>query len=322
MKKEEERPFLLCASFLHPHCPYEITKKYWDMYENMEIPMPMIREKLEEHHVYNQRLQIHHEIDVCALTDEQIKNSRRAYFGMVTYVDDLIGQLMDEMERLEMLDNTVIIFTSDHGDMLGEHNMWFKRTFYEYGAKVPLIIAYPKTFQQNVILSEVVSLVDVAATITDIGSGGDKAEWIDDMDGSSLVPLLSGNDCAWPGVAQFEYYGEGTLTPMIMLRTQKYKYVKVHNCESLLFDLETDPLETNNLAAALPTVAAKFEQDLAWWNGEKIEADVLKSQRQRLLLNKAMKCGVRQDWGYKPEPTYSAKDTARHDPSHNWRDER
>ena len=306
-RPNERRPLFLCTSFLHPHCPYEITKKYWDMYENMEIPMPTIRENLDEHHIYNQRLQVHHEIDDCTLTDEEIRNCRKAYFGMVSYIDDMVGQLVDELERLQMLDDTAIIFTSDHGDMLGEHNMWFKRTFFENSAKVPLIISYPKLFQQNIISDDVVSLVDVAATIADIGGGDFKDEWISDVDGTSLTPLLTGDQYGkedWHNTAQFEYYGEGTLTSMIMKRHGKYKYVKVHRYDSLLFDLDEDPMETNNLTNELPEVVLNFEKTLAWWDGDKLEADILKSQRQRLLLDKAMNTGKKQNWGYEAGSNY------------------
>jgi len=86
------------------------------MYDDIAIPLPNAsKEKIENMHPYNQWIQKHHEIDICVLTDEEIKENRRAYYAMITYIDDKVGKIMSELERLHMMENTIIIFTSDHG---------------------------------------------------------------------------------------------------------------------------------------------------------------------------------------------------------------
>lgn len=303
-KEEEKRPFFLCASFFHPHDPFHITEEYWNMYEDLVIPMPEIpRENVENMHPFNQWIQTHHEVDICDLSEDEIRRNRRAYYGMVTYFDQKVGQIVDELDRLDMKENTIIVVTSDHGEMLGEHGMWFKRTFYDQATKVPLIISCPKRFPAGKKVSEVVSLVDLAATFMVLGDVPDRDKWIHEMDGDHLESLLVGKDDDWKDEVICEYYGEGPIQPLIMLRSGRYKFVYVHEEKPLLFDLVNDPHERNNLAdsAEHQAIVKKcYERIFSQFDMEQVKKDIIRSQQERLLVANSLGIGRKSSWDHKP----------------------
>lgn len=209
---------------------------------------------------------------------------------MVSYADSLVGRLVNELKRLAFA-NTLLIFTSDHGEMLGEHGMWFKRTFYDGATKVPLIVCGDGL--EPTVKSEVVSLVDLSATLMDLADVPDKEAWLADLDGDSFRPLLSGA-AAWKNSALSEYYAEGTVQPMLMLRKGRYKYVYVHEHAPLLFDLETDPLELDDLAQSpsYQAVAQGLEAELLGdLDVAALRERILQSQRERLLIASAVEKG-------------------------------
>ena len=108
-----------------------------------EIPDPGV----EGHHPFNRWLQVHHGVTRYTPTEEVVRASRRAYLGMISYIDTLVGQLIAELKHLGLFEDTLVVFTSDHGEMLGEHGMWYKRTYYEESLRVPLILSWPKTLK-------------------------------------------------------------------------------------------------------------------------------------------------------------------------------
>ena len=118
------RPFCLTVSLTHPHDPYTIHKEYWDRYEGVDIPLPQVNIPAEQQDAHSQRL-----LKVCGLLDEEIpdeaiKRARRAYFGAMSYVDDNVGKLLQVLKECALDDNTIVVFSSDHGDMLGERGLW------------------------------------------------------------------------------------------------------------------------------------------------------------------------------------------------------
>ncbi len=116
----DDQPFFMCVSFTHPHQPFIITPEYWNRYEGVEIDMPAApAEPFDTMHPYNKWIQIHHEVDKYPPTPEQILASRRAYYGMVSYVDDKVGQLLAALDRLRLRDDTMVMFVTDHGDQTG-----------------------------------------------------------------------------------------------------------------------------------------------------------------------------------------------------------
>lgn len=123
-RQETSRPFCLTVSLTHPHDPYTIHRQFWDMYEGEDIPLPEVTIAPEEQDPHSQRL-----LKVCDLAssdipDEAVARARRAYFGAVSYVDDNVGKLLKVLEDCGMDEDTIVIFSSDHGDMLGERGLW------------------------------------------------------------------------------------------------------------------------------------------------------------------------------------------------------
>ncbi|HZG75679.1 MAG TPA: choline-sulfatase [Paenibacillus sp.] len=298
LKPNERRPFFLCASFFHPHDPFVITEKYWNMYKDVDVPLPRAgAAPLESMHPFDRWIQTHHELDTHPLTEEELIANRRAYYGMVTYIDDKVGQLVDELERMGLLEETIVMVTSDHGEMLGEHGMWFKRTYFDPSAKVPLVVSWPARFQAGAVREEVVSLVDLAATIVDAAGAKDAA--IGACDGDSFLPLLQGEAAPWKDEVVCEYYGEGALRPMAFVRQGRYKYVHVQGHEPLLFDLANDPDELRN-EAGNPSFADVERRLRARLHGaidfDRLEADVLRSQRERRAIAEALGTGTAAPW--------------------------
>ena len=124
-RKPSDRPFCLTVSLTHPHDPYTIHKKYWDRYENEAIPMPDVNIPDEDQDSHSQRLLHVEGLKEEKPRDEAILRARRAYFGAVSYVDDNVGQILNVLEECGLDENTIIIFSADHGDMLGERGLWF-----------------------------------------------------------------------------------------------------------------------------------------------------------------------------------------------------
>ena len=124
-RPSDSRPFCLTVSLTHPHDPYTIHREYWDRYEGEDIPLPSVAIPEEEQDPHSQRL-----LNVCglkdaSLPDEAIARARRAYFGAMSYVDDNVGKLLSVLEECGMDNDTIVIFSSDHGDMLGERGLWY-----------------------------------------------------------------------------------------------------------------------------------------------------------------------------------------------------
>lgn len=303
-EKEREKPFFLCASFTHPHDPFLITEKYWNRYEGKRIPLPAApAAPFDKLHPYNQWIQVHHEADVNTLSEEEITIARRAYYGMVTYFDEMVGKIVGELERLDLMQNTVIMVTSDHGEMLGEHGMWFKRTFYDPAAKVPLVVSWPDSINAGKRVNQVVSLVDLSATIMKLAEVPDADTWISNLDGDSFHRLLETEDKTWKNEAVCEYYAEGTVHSMVALRQGRYKYVHVHEHEPLLYDLEADPLEESDISKQPKAagIATKLrERVIDEMDFSRLEREIRQSQKERLMMVQALKAGRGTSWDYQP----------------------
>lgn len=304
LQDKEASPFFLCVGYTHPHDPFIITPEWWDLYSGKEIDLPVIpKQPTEEMHPYVQWLQIHHGVDVYPLTEREILNARRAFYGMVSYFDDLVGQLLRELCRLGLERDTIVIVTSDHGEMLGEHGMWFKRTFHENSTRVPMLVSWPGTLPKGRRVEEIVSLVDIFPTLCAIGDAEAGLSFQESIDGDSFASLLIQDDPNWKDSAVCEYCGEGTIKPMRMLRQGRYKYVHVASQEALLFDLLTDPDELNNLSG-VPEFA-KVEQELraqalTGWDDLRVETEVIRSQQCRVLLSDALSRGCQTSWDWQP----------------------
>ncbi len=330
-RPETARPFCLTVSLTHPHDPYTIHQEYWDRYEGKDIPLPEINIPQDEQDEHSKRL-----LQVCGLWDEDmpeeaIKRARRAYFGAMSYVDDNVGKLMHVLKECGMDEDTIIIFSADHGDMLGERGLWYvslialragapksqymlvlvktlklifdryKMSFHEASARVPLLVSYPRLFDPMTV-NQSVSNIDILPTLVDMVNG--RLDTRLPMDGNSLLPYLHG----YPPVDDSvygEYCGEGTIAPLMMIRRGAWKLIVCPTDPPQLFNLHSDPKELFNLAtSSKPQTQAVFTAFMREAHErcdfKAIYAEVLKSQRTRRVCWDALKQGRFESWDYTP----------------------
>ncbi len=142
--RRTRRRFFLTVSFTHPHPPFTCGQEYWDLYDHAEIDMPRVGPiPVEEMDEASRFLYYGHRRDRFTVTENAVRNARHAYYGMVSYTDDKVGQLMKALRDLDLADDTIVVFTADHGEMLGERGMWFKMNMFEWSVRVPMIIHAP-----------------------------------------------------------------------------------------------------------------------------------------------------------------------------------
>jgi choline-sulfatase len=301
IRSKDERPFCFVVSFTHPHDPYAIPRRWWDLYRDEDIPMPSFG--YDESSVHPHELRLRH---VCAMDDVQItpamvRAARRAYYGAISYVDDRVGRLVDVLRETGRLDDTVVILTSDHGDMLGERGLWYKMSFFEGSARVPLVVSAPGRFGAGRV-SAPVSTMDLLPTLVGLAEDGDLSGIVGPLDGQSLLPLLAGQPDDRDTVTA-EYLAEGAIAPMVMVRRGDIKLIHSPPDPDLLFDLAADPLERNDLAQD-PTHALVLAELLAEvaarWDLPEIDREVRESQQRRIAVMSALGHGVEAPWDFAP----------------------
>ena len=301
-RSSDTRPFLLKASFTHPHDPYVITREFWERYSDEEIDMPAAAAlPLEQWDAHSQYLYQHFRMGETTLTPQQVRNARRGYYAAISYVDRNVGILMQALTDAGFADNTVVVFTADHGDMMGEHGLWFKKTFYDWAMRVPLLVHAPARYAPRRVTRNV-SLVDILPTIVALG-GGSGDLLTPGMPGRNLVPALEGRDIAGPDVIYAEHTDGGTPRPRVMVRSGPWKYVISQAFAPQLFHLGDDPLEQHNLAGTLKAAAVQQELQALCdqrWDLGRLERDVKASQQRHRLVHAALNKGRFQTWEYQP----------------------
>ncbi len=300
-RRPEGYPFLLVSSFTHPHNPFTISQEYWDLYDDADIDMPAVPFiPFEKRDPWSQRYYRLIRQDEHIVTDAHIRSARHAYYGMVSYVDRKVGMLLDALEKTGARDNTVIVFTADHGDMLGERGMWYKFNPYEQSIKVPLIISAPgaKSGQR---VGANCGLVDLLPTLLDLATDRKPPELADHCDGRSLAAWLHGTDPAWTDEALIEFTSEGVYAPAFILRKGKYKVVHCEGDPGMLFDMQSDPRELRNLCRepAFADMAKQLVDEIETrFAPAAVKARVLASQRRRLFLHSTLIKGVHTPWDF------------------------
>jgi choline-sulfatase len=298
----DPRPFFLVVSFTHPHDPYATREACWRRYDDIPIPLPKVGplpdERLDPH---SRRLRRVSAMDEAAIGEDDVRRARRAYFASISYLDDRIGELLAVLRDFGLADDTVTLFTSDHGDLLGERGLWYKMHFFEWAVRVPLIVHAPGRFAPRRVPT-LASLLDLMPTLLEVGrpTPATPAPPLA-LDGTSLLSLLDGADEERTVLG--EYLAEGALAPILMIRRGPHKFVWSAPDPPLLFDLEQDPDELVNLAAAprhAPQVAAFTAEVHARWDPAALHAAVLESQHARRLTYDALNRGRRTAWDYQP----------------------
>lgn len=305
-RSEDNRPLCLVASFIHPHDPYAARQQYWDLYDGIEIAPPCVpRPPADKQDPHSRRLEKVIALDAVELSDEEILRARRAYYANVSYIDEWVGTLSRALIDCDMDQDTTIIFTSDHGDMLGEFGLWYKMSFREWSCRIPLIISKPSRFSHHRI-SQAVAQVDLLPTLVEMASevtGIDQPGAIDPWCGRSLVALCDGKTEGDPDMAVSEYLAEGTGYPMLMIRRGKMKYIQCASDPEQLFDLEHDPDELTNLVgmgAHKNTLESFRDQAAEHWNPDTMRERVIVDQQRRRAVHAALRVGRYQGWDYQP----------------------
>lgn len=284
LARDGESPFFMCVSFTHPHPPFHILPEYLERYPMEEIDLPTVGNvPMAERDMLSRWIQFAHGLDKEAPTEQDIRRARRAYYAMTSYIDDKVGKLLETLDRAGFADNTIVVFTTDHGDMLGERGMWFKRVFFEWSLNVPLLISLPGQKHSHRV-ADPVSHVDLLPTLLDYADSS-ATTFVEPIDGRSLRPLIEGSESE-PRIAFAEYLAEGVTGPCCMLRKGRYKYIYTHGYPDYLYDMVEDPRELLNLADERPDVVAALKSDvMQHWDPASIREAVLASQARRKFIN-------------------------------------
>ncbi len=253
--KDKEEPFFLGVGFFKPHLPFNSPSKYWDLYEEANIPLspnPFIPENVNKASLHGSgefngyRLGDEEASLKGPVSDAYARKLRHAYFACISYVDAQVGKVLDELEELGLADNTIVILWGDHGWHLGDQLVWGKHTIFERALKSALIVKVPGITSGEKI-ENVVSSVDLYPTIIDLCG----LEMPFSTDGRSLKPLLE--NC----LSEPEAYAYGFFNKGVSLRTSRFrltKYFRQELPDVELYDHENDPCETKNIAEELPAV--------------------------------------------------------------------
>ena len=260
IKEAGDRPWLCHLSYIKPHWPYIVPAPYHDMYGPGDI-LPPVRSNAEletDHPVY--RAWQNHRVCRAFSRDEVRERVIPAYMGLVKQLDDQMGVLFDYLEQTGRMDDTMIVFSSDHGDYLGDHWLGEKDLFHDASARIPLIIYDPRRdadATRGTTSTALVEGIDLAPTFLDFFAGNPKPHI---LEGLSLEPLLQGKPAAWRDYAISEYdYAtrqsrlelglDQADARLLMIFDGRWKYIHAEGFRPLLFDLESDPDELVDLGA-------------------------------------------------------------------------
>jgi len=265
LKSHKEKPFCMWLSFFGPHMPYVASKPFMDMYDTDSLTLPPNFDDAREH--------IPEELKVLRanyddLTEHQMKEVLQCYYAYTSQIDHNIGRVLDELERLGLADNTLIVYTADHGDMMGEHRAFRKAVFnYEGTVRVPLIISLPKKLPSGTAVNELAGLIDLLPTICELAG----QQYPNNVQGESLIPIMQNRPVKWRDVifSEIGYPSPFPTGVCYIARTLDYKYIPHDNHGKPmeeLFDLRNDKWETVNqasnpeYAATLTSMRKKLEK--------------------------------------------------------------
>jgi choline-sulfatase len=241
----DEKPWALFVSFVCPHFPLIAPPEFFERYPLDSVPFPFGRNGGHDHPVI-EAFRHNMPYDKSFRDDDHVRKAVAAYYGMVTFQDDNVGRILAALDKGGFADNTVVVYTADHGENLGARRLWGKSNMYEESAGIPMIVRGPGVPKGKRVRTAV-SLVDAFPTI--VQTVGEELAAADrDIPGRSLVELANEPDD--PNRTVFcEYHAAGAITGFFMVRWDRSKHVFYADHPAQLFDLEADPEESRNLAA-------------------------------------------------------------------------
>ena len=265
---QRPEPFFLKVSFIRPHSPYDPPPRWMKQYANADIPSAFVGDWAGR---YAPRSDDSNNIWHGKMAPDVIRNSRQAYYANVSFVDEQVGLILEALEQRGLLDETLILFFSDHGDMLGDHNLWRKTYAYEPSARIPFLMRWPSGLlaaERGQKRNEPIELRDVFPTLMDAGQVTNRQELTQKMDGASLLPLLRGNGAQWRQWIDLEHnvcYSPSNHWNGFANNQWKYIF-HAQTGEEQLFDLQQDPQELTDLAKV-----AGHEATLNQWRSRMVE---------------------------------------------------
>ena len=254
---DRPEPLFLKVSFARPHSPYDPPERFWRQYEDADIPEAHVGKWAER---YRERSGNDYNIWHGDLGPEQVRRSRQGYYASVSFIDEQIGRILEALEGRGWLDETLIVFTADHGDMTGDHHMWRKTYAYEASARIPMVMRWPTglvSAERGQVSPAPVELRDILPTFLEV-AGAPGAEH---LDGRSLLPLVRGETEGWREYIDLEHdvcYGKTNHWNALTDGRRKYIF-HAYDGEEQLFDLEQDPGELDDLAGD-PAHAAELRK--------------------------------------------------------------
>ncbi|MCK0159895.1 sulfatase [Allomuricauda sp. F6463D] len=267
-----DKPFYMGLGYFRPHLPFAVPKKYWDLYDPNEIPLPTNPDMPEgaplhsmnsmyELRHYDGFGHIAHPTEPNNIGEDTTRILRQGYYASVSYVDALLGDLVAHLKKLDIYDNTIIVVWGDHGWKLGDHNSWGKMTNFNIDLKVPVIVRYPDQESRGVTSNAMIELVDLFPSLCEL-AGIEVPEY---MQGTSFAPLTKNPELPWKNAAFSQFHrrpkvsADGKRYMGYSLNTQKYHYIEWYSWDPEtgekgelkdieLYDRAKDPHETINLA--------------------------------------------------------------------------
>ena len=284
--KKNKQPFFLGVGFRKPHLPFVAPKKYWDLYDAEAIPKRVTRTHPQGAPEYATRswneIEGYTDIpkDLASIPDEKIDQLRHGYYACISYIDTLLGRLLNKLDELDLSNNTIICLWGDHGFHLGEQGLWTKANNYELAARVPLILAVPGQKNRGAKSNALVELVDIYPTLTELCG----LETPNNLEGLSMTALLEHPNRLWKTAAFSQYPKDYTEIKHkrhgdvmgYAVRTKNHRYVQWKDwksgevLEEELYDHKTDPNEMVNIASDIKQAATLFQHQRileAGWKG-------------------------------------------------------
>jgi iduronate 2-sulfatase len=265
MREHRDEPFFIAAGFFRPHTPYVAPKKYFDLYPLDEIQLPYAPEDDRDDipvAAFAHNCPVPH----YGLEQPVLREAIQAYYASVSFVDAQVGRLLDALDDLGLTENTLVVFWSDHGYHLGEHNgVWQKRTLFEQGSRAPLLFRAPKAAGNGQPCRRIVEFIDIYPTVMDWAG----LPLPKHLDGFSLMPLLREPTKKWNDMAitQILRPADKRLETQVMgcsIRTARWRYTEWADGKSgvELYDHHSDPMEFRNLAVNPDAAASRIIEQL------------------------------------------------------------
>ena len=284
----DEKPFALQVGFMLPHQPYVANKKLFDYYKNKVGP-PRLKKTVSGNNDWLDNWR--EKTGLNEIKEEDEIRARAAYYALVETLDSLIGQIIKTLKDNDLFENTLIIYASDHGEQIGERDLWWKQTFYEESVKVPLIMSWKDVLPKNERRKQIFNLVDLTATIVEAGDGI-KLPFID---GKSFLKTILENTDNSEKETFSEFCMDNSLSwsnekePHLsrMIRSNDWKYIYYHGYNNQLFNLKSDPDEMNNLAGLkdYSKIEARLKNKLLnEWDPLKIKETIKKKSYSKKIL--------------------------------------